>query len=1458
MGMCAVAPPCPRVFSHRHHVSYPQQIGSCEIDFWVKTDQKDKPMTLLWIGDHSTAVATLTITMNENHKQEETSGVTCFYVRDQCSNVFCATTHEDFATGYWRHVHFEIKSLEENQVNLFVDGRPCRMSIKASEGPNVFAGWDQYGMLCAEGHGLYGTQPGQKISKHFYGALIDMRIASFAPDATLRCHWDLLENQEEINPKDVTQTDTPIHHHAVVPESCSLQNGEAIHPDWKLENFPSTCLWFGGHDHINVGPLGAFGELLGVSTRVEFWMRSGCQDRSMSVMRVTDTPMKHAEFGIDLNKNAAGEYQKGSALFTLIDASGTPFVACQSSHDLCDSKWHEVVWEIFQHSRMVVKIDGFTVGLDFHSTELATATPTFIPLTQWLCIGGHNNRGTVQDHFEGFLRNIKISGANPEDPDSGTPMQLACWPLDDGPGCTVSMDKTGNGNNGIIYHRGSKKKWATWLDVPQPDELASLDGLASMAELASFDNNSVELSCVAVTQETNAKGLYQEKVVNLIDGRMEVRLETSCIDIYKKFGAPKPDPSDPFSSGLTGREVPLKVIPAGHGMNISSHENLVQLLSTSIENGKSADHRHSSVLYSLRLGDGQLDVFDLKGFYPRTRSVWDPTTDQWVEPLMLMSQDDKHVMFANQRARQTEEALQRFGRSPALFLNARQSLDGCHFDDTIAGSLLATSFVANPGSGLAFVCLRPRTSTANEDVAAEHFLHAQDDATRRCAAIVLQKAARGWNAKKTRAVRELARDDMLRKREHRRHLRESMPEEVSIRDSRVCLIVNAARSLDPRIPDLPDVQKRCEALVPVLQRQGWTVTVLEGADATPPGVRQALSSLKERVRAKDCVAMVHYMGYAAVGAAFHTWPTAAEIAALLDGNEAVARAAVAHSEEEARLELTAEEQAAKDAAATEEAQRVKHEAAANAEAEKKKRKSKGGGDWVRSTANAQQKEDEEKQRLEAEQSARAPSAEEAALAKAAKTPLPFEPSPTPDVSHIPPTPVYAGADHQYLVLPTTPLEYSPDNTLPLSELQCPELFDPVVGFQCVVSAELHPPPGTDAPAACFLQATSGERASWEGAAAPQFFGHYVFKGLHGGYAAVNVSKLLKSAARVRREAAMVAEHAKTVAAAEEGEDVPPEDLVVPVSERGVSWEAYRDYVHSRMAKRPVRLSGRTFAQGGEQQYVGDIVLAEYLNSFDRRAVSRAASGGVLTVTTDEECVDAKSLLNVRDASMEVVNAVYGGTVRPRPPTPGIHPPQMLLSFDQPVSCALPPYAQEEDWRGYLRSLVAASSAPAADAMRFALRPTTGLTFDLVVSCPDDAAAFDSFVADVALSYRGRMGSLEFRPHALPSDVVMAPTAFKRVSSFPMEGAHKTIQRVKKAYLSGALDMLLQSSGVGASVAGFAPASQAELATMRAAHDEEMRKKKADAAHRAENPTNEMDKLKKSVRDKRRSLASGMF
>ena len=163
---------------------------------------------------------------------------------------------------------------------------------------------------------------------------------------------------------------------------------------------------------------------------------------------------------------------------------------------------------------MKVYVDKRLYALHFCPTK-PTRQPEFAPFTQWICVGAHNNRGTVEKHFSGGLRHLRVIKGRGE-------LRVAHWPLNEGPGSKVAIDTTGHGNNGIYFD--GKKKLSRWLYDPNADRLATHDTAEPVRKIITsamtncHKNNKLEIACVAFGADPDETGAYKEVKYDVIHG----------------------------------------------------------------------------------------------------------------------------------------------------------------------------------------------------------------------------------------------------------------------------------------------------------------------------------------------------------------------------------------------------------------------------------------------------------------------------------------------------------------------------------------------------------------------------------------------------------------------------------------------------------------------------------------------------------------------------------------------------------------------------------------------------------------------------------------------------------------------------------------------------------------------------------------------------------------------------
>eukprot|EP01065_Artemidia_motanka_P011479 TRINITY_DN1618_c1_g1_i1.p1 TRINITY_DN1618_c1_g1~~TRINITY_DN1618_c1_g1_i1.p1 ORF type:complete len:1822 (+),score=637.44 TRINITY_DN1618_c1_g1_i1:414-5468(+) len=1350
-----------------------------EIEFWIKSGQRLAPMTVIWIEDKATSIATFRIALNTNERMEYAENQTLFFLRDNSSNTVAATSHEDICDGRWHHVAFSVRDSADNILGLRLDGKTCRLSIRTAEGPHNFSGWEQKGAIGAE---VVGMGEG-KLERQFSGGLADIKVWGIEPqtgDAALRVHWPLeLSASEPNGMRDVLGS----------------ADGTLHSPDWRPDEFPETCLFFNGrHTHVNVGTLQDFGEHMS-SFKVAMWMRSDQTEQTMALMKVTDSAHKHAQLGLELNRNVNHTYQKGATLLSVRDAFGNELTAQQSSHNLCDGQWHQLQWEVnCANNSMTFRVDCFNVDLDYGKREMPG---NFFSLNCWMCLGAHNCRGAVQSHYRGFLRDVKIWAGR----HAAQQYSIAHWPLDEGAGACLAMDQTGNGNNGVVYDRQSRRKCATWLYTNQPDALTdAMTGFAApVAQVdVSYPNNKVEVGFVSVLCQQGAAGLHEEVLCDLLaDSELSLERRPAC---------------------AYGRawETPWMEMGCVPDSVFRQCENYTDVLTFTQEAMTTSRHKgqRCSRVFLLRIGSGQLAVFDLLPFNRSTRSVWNDKEKEWVAPKVMITQEDKATTLLNKKAHAVEHAILGVGKSPSLFRRARTSFADVGFQDSLIGEMVQSCIFDTPGSStLYWLHMQKPDCTEDEARCTAWLTESLAKTTCHQAAVVVQKSMRRCLAKKRLEAAATAKEEEMRRREHQLQMRREAPSMIAVRDRRIALVIAAGQLDNDRLrqPYSAPLRRDTE-IADALAQQGWEVWQLAEAPddsdaaseparpespsfrgsrhkaplpqgrATNRAINDALDKLEVALREGACV-LIHFMGYGA-STSYYRWETRDELRRRMDAEEGDYRDAAGGEEKAAWAQLL--KLAGMDKQDAKEAEDARKEEEREARRKSRKEEKKEPQGWVsstRATSAVEKREQEEAQ--EAKKKER----ERRRTQKAEKHE--FVPSPTPHLDELPEELPPRTDDVQFLLPVDCPLEYSEHNTISVEAL-VKRFLRTEVGRHAIVSGEVRAAPYAENGDFAFLGSSSGQMRFWQSGPAPDFFSIYLCKALSGS-GVHGVSALLKSQQRQAQEAEMLQRWEEATESAQEaGRARPP----CPVSKRGVSWDGLWDYVTSGMSKRGLKAEDMNTT---DPTFVGDMLLADQrmetiTNIPWRRRQKERFAGLELRLLLDKsrdpetgpELVEQTvERLQVLDASFERRPAVFAQRV--------------VMTFSGDIALATPPRVTAGEWDSYLDKLFGGG----LDAFQYRVAAEVGdrgSTFHCVITpSASPSATGKSFpeVMQVGITrITGRMG-VDFAPNGhrpkgskLPAP---GPFLFKNVQRDVVvraAGMRGAVLRLEKMFLQGKLHPIL--------------------------------------------------------------------
>ncbi|KAJ9451673.1 hypothetical protein DIPPA_04325 [Diplonema papillatum] len=1424
-------------------------------------------MTVLHISDKQSSPAALCISLNVNERFEYEEGTTLFFLRDSECSCLITTSQEDFFTDRWLHLVFVIRDAPGNSVHLKVDGRESRLSIRAAEGPKVFDKWDPYLVLGGEvqTHTAGEAEP-SKLEKLFSGRLADVKLWSVpsAADASLKFHWNLSEDPQDPS---------------AAPDSVGKAPGAISGPGWLPVSFPDTSLYFNGvKTFVNLSPLGDFGQKLAGGFRFEFWVRVTNSSAAMSVLKTTDTAQKRMVIGFDLNTNALSQHQKGCTLLTVRDAAGSELVAFQSAVDLCDQKWHRIEWEVSPpQDTMSLRVDGFSVNLDYHKCE---APSVFVSFSQFLCLGGYNNRGAVQNPFQGFIRDVKVASCKPKDAYA----PVAYWKLDEGAGACLAMDSTGNGNNGVVYDRGPRKKCATWLAVDLPDALKPENAVGFLADsictptgrLFPYEDNAVSVSALRTAMVADECGIHREVVLDVAGGGSG-----------GKKVALAPVELAAYGERRGGEMVVLSEVPPDAFHPAKGYADAAALAGC----GEGGVEAPGTTAVTVMLGAGRLTVVSLIGHNRRSRDVWDPALAEWQAPVALISADDKISLSSNRAAAASSKLLMHLGTSPALFRRAHRRFAPSDEGGAAVDVIKHGCFSVEESYFVLVRVADPAAQTPCEANYARWFVDGVAAATRGHAAVVVQKQVRRLLAAARAAKVRAERSETERRRLLREATRLEQPQLACVRDERVAFFVDglgsthppdssraragasregngckqaegAAPAQNPAAQSAPaslpgaakpapatattlhpetsgngsgggggggkalgphahaaSVARQAVALAVAMRAEGWQIEHL--ACETPAAILASVAAA-QAAAAGGKVVFYCFTGFAGFETPYGVSRTREELHSLVAADEGKHRVLLEKDEQREFGGLVAGDEAEREEAERERAAREMEDKELQKEMRRKEldarldARRKGSNRWVTSTKVVDPKGS--RPGGKGGPSGRSATDEELSLAEQ-KTPLPFSPSATPALADLPPEEAWDPAPRTYLCPAAPPLVPNPRNTADFAAVTA-ALRAPAgtLGHHFIAAVQCLGAPNTGSDGFAYLSYSNGDEVMWGGEESAQFLGVYLAR-LFTGRGTVSTAKLLR---------------------------YPPRDGNKPGAERGVSWDSFYDYISARMGKRGCRV----VRSDRPDTYIGDLILADrsvkrpsFAGNAARKRATAAMHGGVVTFLLRPDSASyAPQRAYLAEKLAHLLNSDrFSAQVEAAPPPPETEH-TLLLAFAGAISDASPPLTPRADWEAYLDRL---SGKIKKSKFTYALHPgptPTAFTVSVTFSDPEPVSRIVAAV----------LGSVDvsLQPSGLPLPPFV-PTGCSVPQSLDFIAPIASLQRLQKASISGQLAAVL-SLVPGVAFVDFRQATDGELAAMdeRSRHVKSIKKKEADARKNNLSPN---DQRRKDIEEKRRSL-----
>eukprot|EP00659_Diplonema_papillatum_P023156 gene23156-35478_t len=780
-----------------------------------------------------------------------------------------------------------------NASSCKVNGDPLSVRIGCADGPVDFSNWKQQGTI---GGRLEFDDP-VALRDPFAGVVSELLI--YEPVSrkdhelsNVIAYYPL----ESADARDVSGRAGPVE----VTVDIEIEKCE--------DEFPYTAYKLNGHNtFVNVGQLGDFGCALNAFS-VEIWLKTTETKKTMTMLGVTDTSHKHAGFGIDLNTSAFGRLVPHRTTCWVRDCSSHTYAASFEAAELFDGKWHCLRWHVYDAHLGKVKIE-----IDQHPYDIELSNPKpgkypeFVPFTQWVCIGAQNNRGMVEKHFCGSVREAKLWKLAKDK------RLIAHWPLNEGPGARIAVDVTGNGNGGIYFL--GKKKMGQWecdkgllrlanvMSGPRPVQQET-ERAGAPPLVKKYRNNRLQIACVAFGADPDESGAYKEVRYDVMHGDFFEDMDRVPLseqpDISHRY------PVDAASS------LEVSALPAAcfEPIKLATYKKLFIDLASRLQED---DLRACHTAFVLKLGDACFVGFDLMGQQlNRKTATFNPQHLTWVDAVATMGAIGRRRVAINKAVQAVQHGLMEIGSLPQLVkrcstksASVRQSIENAFIGTEMSLFVRSCLSYGDSPSSVYVLTTMLRHPTRDEYIASIAFAQAMHHRTQHWAALMIQKSMRAFLARARAALLSSARDNVRERLNHRSIARKSMPDFTETRSKKVAILVSASQLRHTAVARHPQATASVAALESILTKLGYQVHLFSydspGA-AGPPEKTAVLNCIKRYSNQHDAEVFVYISAYGATGS-FPRPVKAAKFCAWLTPWESDERDVLEETEKKARLAL---------------------------------------------------------------------------------------------------------------------------------------------------------------------------------------------------------------------------------------------------------------------------------------------------------------------------------------------------------------------------------------------------------------------------------------------------------------------------------------------------------------------------------------------------------------------------
>ncbi|KAH9586197.1 hypothetical protein LSM04_000165 [Trypanosoma melophagium] len=801
------------------------------VDFWFRRDTGEKAEKRVFLhimdGQRADLGQLFQISLIQ---YEEMSEAICIYVRDGTNRVLeCLMplrTHINQVGDEepFHHFMLTVLSLEESNLECFLDGQRRTLQIVQQEYPILFNQWPH--RLFVGGYLDESNTP----TCVFHGAIFEVRfLVTTDKGFTPVVRWPLLVEDGKL--KEMTHT-IPAEHHETL-----------LNLEKQVDKPPRCAPSLDGNLVVNLGTLGILGELM-YNWRLEIRFRTDVNNRTMSLIGVTDRQCRMQEFGVVLNAEPVFgkerlRFHEFNITLYLVDAFG----ACCSAllrgsehQNLMDGQWHTLVWKCVDSEANTyrVKVDGVVQELLYLVRE---GPRRFLPFVDWVCLGGHNTRNyKVRRPFYGEIGRFFMSVR-------GVP--LATLNMDEGPGAYVLQDASGRHNHGLLINplaNAIRRNDVLWFPHMEETLLEGTD-VSGKGEIIIHKNNDVSLAAVVFTCDFNAAGVTREVVYDVFGG---TAVELEVVEQHISDNRPQ---------WKTWRALPNSCF--------KQVESLVQLEEV-INSTLSTELPIGHFMFVIRIGDCYVTLLNLYGPVLPPDARYSASMLKWQYGYAISGTKGRRELLLNQMIQGVEsilliDTLTPFTTAKLGPLNSggksivtediikslQNSGKPWYLSAVLHNHLLNAEF----GSSLHIIHHFPERLSADEAASIALFNKRLYNGSKEKASIMIQ---RNWRARQARQeVMRLNAEKEIRERKVEEITALRLNPMVQAKKKLFALLITLHQIDSEAIPSISD---DAHELAAVLVKQGYEVTHLPNADRAT--LMKALSDIDE-----DVSSFIYISGY---------------------------------------------------------------------------------------------------------------------------------------------------------------------------------------------------------------------------------------------------------------------------------------------------------------------------------------------------------------------------------------------------------------------------------------------------------------------------------------------------------------------------------------------------------------------------------------------------------------------